>query len=59
LQTVSLLLELFLAIDWSKSLYRVGRDPQPQKLTFAKGVCRVKIGKMDNVVPLLSISKAR
>jgi len=25
-------------MDWSKALYRVGRDPQPQKLTFAKGV---------------------
>jgi hypothetical protein len=40
-------------------LYRVGRDSQPQKLTLAKGVCRVKIVKADNVVPMLSLSKAR
>jgi hypothetical protein len=32
------MLELFPAFDWSKALYRMGRDPQPQKLTFAKGV---------------------
>jgi len=38
LQAHNLLLELFLAIDWSKALYRMGRDPQPQELTIAKGV---------------------
>src|SRR5262249_49906182 len=33
-----LLLELFPVMDRSKSLYRVGRDPQPQKADVAKGV---------------------
>jgi hypothetical protein len=38
LQAWSLLLELFPAFDWSKASYRMGRDPQPQELTIAKGV---------------------
>jgi hypothetical protein len=38
LQAGNLLLELFSAFDWSKALYRMGRDPQPQELTIAKGV---------------------
>ena len=38
LQIFNLLLELFPAFDWSKALYRMGRDPQPQELTIAKGV---------------------
>jgi hypothetical protein len=37
----------------------MGRDPQPQELTFAKGVSRVKIVKTEQVVPLLSINKTR
>jgi len=37
----------------------MGRDPQPQELTIAKGVSRVKIGKTEQVVPLLSITKLR
>jgi hypothetical protein len=38
LQARNLLLELFPAFDWSKASYRMGRDPQPQELTIAKGV---------------------
>jgi hypothetical protein len=37
----------------------MGRDPQPQELTIAKGVSRVKIEKTDAVVPMLSTIKAR
>gem|GEM_PF-5215233 len=46
-------------MGWSKAPYRVGRDPQPQKLTFAKGVRQVKIGETEQVVPLLSTFKTR
>jgi hypothetical protein len=38
LQAQNLLLELFPALDRSKASYRMGRDPQPQELTIAKGV---------------------
>jgi hypothetical protein len=38
LQARNLILELFPAFDWSKASYRMGRDPQPQELTIAKGV---------------------
>jgi hypothetical protein len=38
LRVRNLLLELFPAFDRSKASYRMGRDPQPQELTIAKGV---------------------
>jgi hypothetical protein len=38
LRVQNLLLELFPAFDRSKASYRMGRDPQPQELTIAKGV---------------------
>ncbi len=54
----NLILELFPAIDWSKASYRMGRDPQPQELTIAKGVRQGEdFERRSNVVPLLSTTR--